>query len=146
VTFLYLQLPDHTGPARPRVMLVDDHGPLRAHLKEALAEYGIEVVAEADDGALATLIAPLIGPAVILMDVRMPGQGGIETTEQLRLVGVDSPVLILTGFPDLAIEQAALRAGASRVLVKGVPVEEIVEAIREAWARIPRLWAGGLRS
>lgn len=142
---MYLRLPHDAGPAHPRVMLVDDHGPLRTQLREGLTEQGIIVVAEADAGGLAVLMGPLLGPAVIVMDVRMPDLNGIETLQQLRLLGVEAPVLMFTGFPDPGIEEAARSAGAADVFVKGISIEDLAEAVRQAWKQAATQWWAGHR-
>jgi DNA-binding NarL/FixJ family response regulator len=126
------------GTPGPRVLLVDDHAPMRRQIRELLEEAGATVVGEAGNGDQAVPAAWLSKPDVILMDVRMPpGPNGIEATRRLRDTGVTVPILILTGFPDAGIAEAARDAGASGVLVKGVSGEEIVAAVRQAWAGAP---------
>jgi DNA-binding NarL/FixJ family response regulator len=121
----------------PRVLLVDDHAPLRRQLRDLLEDAGIQVIAEAADGAEAVPAAWLADPDVIVMDVRMPpGPNGIEATRRMRATGVRAPILILTGYPDPGIAEAAHDAGANGVLLKGDPPEELATAIRQAWAGV----------
>jgi DNA-binding NarL/FixJ family response regulator len=127
-----------SGARSPRVLVVDDHAPMRRQIRELLEEAGASVVAEAGSGDQAVPAAWLSKPDVIIMDVRMPpGPNGIEATRRLRETGISVPILILTGFPDAGIAEAARDAGASGVLVKGVPGEEIVAAVRQVWAGEP---------
>jgi DNA-binding NarL/FixJ family response regulator len=118
-----------------RVLLVDDHAPLRRQLRDLLHDAGIQVIAEAANGAEAVPAAWLADPDVIVMDVRMPpGPNGIEATQRMRATGVHAPILILTGYPDPGVAEAAHAAGANGVLLKGIPPEELAAAIRQAWA------------
>ena len=110
-----------------RVLIADDQPLARAGFKAVLeATGGVQVVAEAQDGAQAVELARRHDPDVVLMDVRMPGTDGIEATRRMP----NQKVLILTtfGLDDYIIE--ALRAGASGFLLKDAPVEELVRAVR----------------
>ena len=110
-----------------RVLIVDDQPLARAGFRAVLEASGaIEVVAEAESGEHAVELARRQDPDVVLMDVRMPGMDGIETTRRMPR----QKVLILTtfGLDEYIIE--ALRAGASGFLLKDAPVEELVRAVR----------------
>ena len=114
-----------------RVLLVDDQPLLRAGFRMILeGENDIEVVGEAADGVEAIDAALRLHPDVVLMD--MPNLDGVEATRRLAGPGEDEPVkvLILTTFDldEYVIE--ALRAGASGFLLKDVPPEDLVTAIR----------------
>jgi DNA-binding NarL/FixJ family response regulator len=114
-----------------RVLLADDQELVRSgfRLMLDLAE-GIEVVGEAGDGREAVRLAKELQPDVVLMDVRMPEQDGIEATRRLRQAGVDSRVLVLTTFDLDEYVYAAVRAGASGFLLKDAPREQLVTAVR----------------
>jgi DNA-binding NarL/FixJ family response regulator len=86
----------------------------------------MEVVAEAADGEQAVALARRLAPDVVLMDIRMPLLDGIEATR--RLVGHRVLILTTFGLDDYIIE--ALRAGASGFILKDVPTEELVRAVR----------------
>jgi RNA polymerase sigma factor (sigma-70 family) len=88
------------------------------------------VVAEAADGNDALRMVELYSPDVVLMDVRMPGLDGIEATRSITASGSLSHVLILTTFDLDEYAFSALRAGASGFLLKDVPPNELVQAIR----------------
>lgn len=114
-----------------RLMLVDDHDVLREGLKFLLrAEPDLAVVSEAGDGdeALEKLDASL--PDVVLLDVKMPNLGGLETLRRIRERWPRLPVLILTMHDDPEYVEQALQAGASGYLLKTITREELVRAVR----------------
>jgi DNA-binding NarL/FixJ family response regulator len=116
-----------------RVLLVDDQPLLRAGFRMILeGESDIEVVGEATDGVEAIDATLRLHPDVVLMDIRMPNLDGVEATRRLAGPGVDEPVkvLILTTFDLDEYVVEALRAGASGFLLKDVPPEDLVTAIR----------------
>ena len=113
-----------------RVLLADDQGLVRAGFRMILrAEPDIEVVGEAGDGAEAVSRARETSPDVVLMDIRMPGVDGVEATRRIAVTG-GPRVLVLTTFDLDEYVYEALRAGASGFLLKDVPEEQLVAAIR----------------
>ena len=113
-----------------RVLLADDQGLVRAGFRMILrAEPDIEVVGEAGDGAEAVTRARETSPDVVLMDIRMPGVDGVEATRRIAVAG-GPRVLVLTTFDLDEYVYEALRAGASGFLLKDVPEEQLVAAIR----------------
>jgi DNA-binding NarL/FixJ family response regulator len=114
-----------------RVLLVDDDALIRAGVRAVLgAEPDLDVAGEAADGAEVVPLARRLRPDVVLMDVRMPAVDGIRATE-LLLREPDPPrVLVLTTFENDEYVYDALRAGASGFLLKRVPPQEIVDAVR----------------
>ncbi len=120
-------------PVTIRVLLVDDQPLLRKGFRLILeAEPDLEVVGEAPDGQAALAAAERLRPDVVLMDIRMPVLDGVAATRRLAGPGVASPVkvLILTTFDLDEYVVEALRAGASGFLLKDVPPEDLVAAIR----------------
>jgi DNA-binding NarL/FixJ family response regulator len=114
---------------RIRVMLVDDHVLVREGLRGILEQQpDIEVVAEAGDGEAALVLAMDLEPDAVLMDVRMPVMDGIEATRRLRAAHPQMPVLVLSAFPDFALE--ALRAGAAGYVMKSGRARQLVAALR----------------
>jgi DNA-binding NarL/FixJ family response regulator len=113
------------------VLIVDDDPLVRAGLTMMLGGTpDIRVVAEAGDG---TEVLPLVdrhAPAVVLMDIRMPGMDGLAATEALRARGRAPEVIVLTTFDADRHVLRALRAGAAGFLLKDTPPEEIVAAVR----------------
>ena len=113
-----------------RVLIADDQSLVRTGFSMILDATGdIEVVGEAADGAAALTMARALRPDVVLMDVRMPNLDGVEATRRLVEAG-DAKVLILTTFDLDAHLFAAIRAGASGFLLKAVPPDDLVTAIR----------------
>jgi len=114
-----------------RVLIADDQALVRAGFRMIIdAEADIEVVGEADDGLTALELASQLEPDVVLMDVRMPGLGGIDATSRLLQRGSRAHVLVLTTFDRDEYVFEALRAGASGFLLKTAPPDRLVEAIR----------------
>ena len=111
-----------------RVLLVDDQPLLRKGFRMVLeSEPDLEVAGEAADGVEAIAEAARTRPDVVLMDIRMPNLDGVEAT---RRIAPESKVLILTTFDLDEYVYEALRAGASGFLLKDVPPEDLIAAIR----------------
>ena len=114
-----------------RVLLADDHAVLRAGLRALLEkEPGLVVVGEAGTGNEAVALAKTARPHVVLMDLAMPGIGGIEATRRIVALGLGVKVLVLTGLPQELQLSDALEAGASGFMQKIAPVEQLTRAIR----------------
>jgi DNA-binding NarL/FixJ family response regulator len=116
-----------------RVLLADDQALIRAGFAALVRSAGdMEVVGEAADGEDALALARSSRPDVVLMDIRMPGTDGISATGLIAADTdlVDVKVLVLTTFEDDDLVLAALRAGASGFLGKGVEPVELLDAIR----------------
>jgi DNA-binding NarL/FixJ family response regulator len=117
-----------------RVLIVDDHALLRDAIRVALELAGHEIVGEAGDGYEAIRLAEELRPAIVLMDVSLPGIDGIEATRRLIVRGSESRVVILTMHGDPALVARAVRAGASAYLTKGFSMPEVVEAVEKVAA------------
>jgi DNA-binding NarL/FixJ family response regulator len=114
-----------------RVVVADDHPIVREGLVALLGSLeGFEVVGVAADGAAAVREVVTSRPDVAVMDLQMPGLGGVEATRQIAKVAPDVAVLVLTMHEGDDSVLAALRAGARGYLVKGAEQEEIARAIR----------------
>ena len=113
-------------------MLVDDHTLLREALRRALESEGMRVVAETGDSDQVAPVAESARPDVVVMDIALPGQGGIAATRQLheRMPGL--PVVVLSMFADQATVDAAMDAGAVGYLMKDCTTGELVGALRSA--------------
>jgi len=119
------------GRREVRVLLADDHAVLRAGLRALLEkEPGLVVVGEAGSGSEAVAMAKTTRPHVVLMDLAMPGKGGIEATRRIVALGLGAKVLVLTALPQELQLSEALEAGASGFMRKIAPVEELTRAIR----------------
>lgn len=114
-----------------RVLLVDDQELIRAGLRGILrSRFGFEVVGELGSGAGVVEAVAACRPHVVVMDVRMPDVDGVTATTTLRDHPDAPPVLVLTTFEDDEVLAAALRAGAAGFLLKGVPAEDLMRAVR----------------
>ncbi|WP_137991346.1 response regulator [Streptomyces vilmorinianum] len=115
-----------------RVLIADDQMMVRQGFTVLLdAEPGIEVVGQAVDGADAVAQVAELDPDVVLMDIRMPGTGGIEATRLItEAAGATVKVLVLTTFDLDEYVYEALRAGASGFLLKDASADELAHAVR----------------
>jgi DNA-binding NarL/FixJ family response regulator len=115
-----------------KVVIVDDQSLVRAGFRMVLASQpDIDVVGEAADGAEALRVVAGSKPDIVVMDIRMPIMDGVEATRRLCAGDPGGPrVLVLTTFDTDADAFAALQAGASGFLLKNVPPEELLAAIR----------------
>jgi DNA-binding NarL/FixJ family response regulator len=114
-----------------RIVIVDDSACSRAALTALLSTVPhAQVVGTAGNGIDAVRLVDESAPDVVLMDVRMPGMDGVEATRQIKASHPDTKVILLTVCA--AYREVGLAAGADRFLVKGGPVEELVEAINAA--------------
>ena len=117
--------------AEIRVLIADDHAVVRQGLRTFLElQDDIEVVADVADGEAALRAAREHEPDVVLMDLVMPGMGGVEAIRGLREVRPEARVLVLTSFLDDEKLFPAVRAGAAGYLLKDVEPAELVRAIR----------------
>jgi len=124
--------------SRLRVMLVDDHALVRMGFRMLLANHPeIEVVAEADTGEQACADYPRTLPDVVVMDLTMPGMGGLEAVRRLLAQDPKARVLALSAHEDTAHPRRVLRAGALGYLAKRSAPEALLEAIRAVAAHKP---------
>lgn len=118
------------------VVLVEDNDVFREALQLMLdVTPDIRVVAAVSDGESALDICPRVDPDVVLVDYRLPGLDGVETTAALRSVCPRASVVVLTATVESGEQQALLDAGAISCLTKDRGVDEIVGAIRDAAGR-----------
>jgi two-component system invasion response regulator UvrY len=126
--------------ANIRVLLVDDHAIVREGYRRLMEKQpGIEVVAEAENAAAGYQAYKASSPDVAVVDISMPGRGGIDLVRQLRQWDPDARVLIFSMHATAAYAQQAFRAGAKGYVTKSSPPDILVSAIRTVYAGRPAI-------
>jgi DNA-binding NarL/FixJ family response regulator len=126
-----------------RIAIIDDHAIVRTGLRQYFSEQvDFTVVAEAGNGRDAVDIVRKGDVDVILMDLSMPDQSGVDALAAIKARAPDLPVLILSGFPEEHYATTLLRQGASGYLNKDCDPEEIVKAIRTVYRGRKYITAG----
>ncbi|WP_085317874.1 response regulator [Derxia lacustris] len=118
-------------PIRIRVAICDDHAIVRAGFRQFIADQAdMEVTAEAETGRAALDIARSGRCDVLLLDISMPGQNGVDTLRAIKAGQPELPVLILSGYPEENYALSLMKMGASGYLRKDVDPDEVLRAIR----------------
>ena len=129
------------GPAvtdRLSVVVVDDAPDVRRLLRTRLRVSGLfDVVAEGADGAEAVALAMQHQPALMLLDVSMPGTDGLEALPQVVAESPGTRVVMFTGFEEHGLAEQALKLGAAAFLEKGIALETLIERLVEIAGRTP---------
>jgi len=124
-----------TGGRPIRLLVVDDHPVVRDGLAGMLrGDPDFTVVGEAGDGVEAIERARELEPDVVLMDLRMPRMGGVTSIARLAQEGIAARVLVLTTYDTDSDVLPAIEAGATGYLLKDAPREELIRAVRAAFA------------
>lgn len=113
------------------ILIADDHELVRTGLRRLLEELDCEIVAEAASGEEAVEATRVHKPDIALIDIHMPGIGGLEATQKLQRVHPDCRVVILTAHPEGPLPRALLEIGVAGFLTKGCSVDEMHEALRK---------------
>jgi two-component system NarL family response regulator len=118
-----------------RVLVVDDHPPMRMGLVALIkSQPGMDVVAEASDGEEAIEVYEDVKPDIVLMDLRMPGIGGVEAILAIRKKHLDARVIVLSTYDADEDIYRAMQSGAMSYLLKDMSTEEIAATIRSVHA------------
>ncbi len=118
-----------------KVLVVDDHDLVRMGITRMLSDVpGLSIVGEADSGESAITQARALKPDVVLMDVRMPGIGGLEATRKLLQHDRSIKIIAVTACDEEPFPTRLMQAGASGYVTKGAALEEMVNAIRKVAA------------
>ncbi len=118
-----------------RTLITDDHEMFRCGLGRLLGDVvAIDVVGQAASGEESVELCRELVPDVVLMDLVMPGIGGMEATRRIMRLEEDIRVVILTGYSEEPFPQQALKAGACGYVTKSSSLEQLVTAIRRAFA------------
>lgn len=113
------------------VLVVDDHDLVRMGIGRMLEDVkGIKVIGEASSGEEAVNKVRELHPNVVLMDVKMPGIGGLEATRKITRLDPDLKILAVTVCEEEPYPSRLLQAGAAGYITKGAPLDEMVQAIR----------------
>ncbi len=119
--------------AKKKILLVDDHEVVRLGLKSLLEHHEqFEVVAEASTAQEAIEMVEKYHPDVVLMDIRLPGQSGIDACEEITERWPDVRVVILTSYAEDEMLFSAIRAGASGYVLKQIEADGLITAIEAA--------------
>ena len=122
----------NTQNKKVRILVAEDETIIRLDLVEMLTEAGYEVVAQAENGAVAVELAKLHNPDLAILDVKMPEMDGITAAEQIILI---APVLMLTAFSQRDLVERARDAGVMAYVVKPLSINDLVPAIEIAISR-----------
>lgn len=113
-----------------RVLLIDDHALFRIGLLELLERRGIEVIDAVGDADVGLQLARDCAPDVVLMDLRMPGESGIDLVRKMRQLGIDRRVAMLTTSTDERDVVDSLQAGVNGYLLKDMEPDDLVAALQ----------------
>lgn len=118
-----------------RVLLVDDHAVVRAGYRLLLQqEPGVEVVAEAESGEVACRCYADLDPDVVVMDLALPGMGGLEAIKRIRMRDADARILVFSMHEEPMFVERALAAGAAGYVTKRSAPEALVAALKQVAA------------
>jgi DNA-binding NarL/FixJ family response regulator len=115
-----------------RVLIVDDHDLFRSGLRNLLGEEGVQVIGEAASGKEALQIVRELAPDVVVMDLNMPGMGGVEATRHISTIAPLTRVVMLTISDQDNDVIDAILAGACGYLLKDASIQELIAGIRAA--------------
>ena len=115
-----------------KVLLVDDHAVVREGYKNLLENYpDIEVVAEAPSGEIACKLYVDFNPDVVIMDLSMPGMGGLEAIRRISARDPEAKILVFSMHEDTVFVEQALQAGARGYISKSSAASDLIEALQE---------------
>src|ERR671936_2094903 len=115
-----------------RVLIVDDHDLFRTGLRNLLEEQSVEIVGEAASGAEAVKAVRELAPDVVVMDLNMPGMGGVEATRHISSIAPLTRVVMLTISDEDTDVMDAILAGACGYLLKDSSIQELISGIESA--------------
>ncbi|GAB1259852.1 response regulator [Aurantivibrio plasticivorans] len=113
-----------------KILVVDDHDLVRMGISRMLQDVdGFDVVGEAKSGEEALQLARTLSPKVVLMDVKMPGMGGLEATKKLLQLDPEIKIIAVTACDDDLYPERLMKAGAMGYMTKGAQLDEMISAI-----------------
>src|SRR5882672_115722 len=120
-------------PARPRVLLADDHPGVVKALSRLLS-FDCDVVGTVSDGSEVAEAADNLQPIVVVVDVGLPNVNGLDVCREITRNSPRARVIVMSGMLDHDVTRAARMAGASEVFDKAAMGDQLVVAIKEAWS------------
>src|SRR5215813_5311779 len=114
-----------------RILLVDDHALVRQGLRSLLEREGIRIVGEAADGLEATELARTLTPDIVVMDISMPSQNGLNAAREIHKACPDCKVILLTQHSEDMYVADALEAGVAGYVLKSQASSDLLHAIRQ---------------
>jgi DNA-binding NarL/FixJ family response regulator len=127
-----LQASDERQTESLRVLIVDDHDLFRTGLRNLLEEQGVQIVGEAASGTEAVKIVRDLAPDVVVMDLNMPGMGGVDATRHITSIAPLTRVVMLTISEEDSDVMDAILAGACGYLLKDSSIQDLMAGIRAA--------------
>jgi DNA-binding NarL/FixJ family response regulator len=127
-----LQAAEERQPESLRVLIADDHDLFRTGLRNLLEEQGVQIVGEAASGSEAVRIVREIAPDVVVMDLNMPGMGGVDATRHITAIAPLTRVVMLTISDQDNDVMDAILAGACGYLLKDSSIQDLMAGIRAA--------------
>ena len=119
------------GPSMARVLIADDHAAVRAGMRQFLSDDpAVSDIAEAENGQEAMSLLRASRFDVLILDINMPGRGGLDILKHVRVAHPDTHVLVVSGFPEHQYAVNVLKGGASGYLSKESSPNELVKAVR----------------
>ena len=120
---------------RIRILIADDHPIVRQGLQVLLeSQPDLELIAQAENGEKAVRLANKLQPDVIVMDLQMPVKDGLTAVDEILRAYASIQILVLTSFPDDAKVLEAVKVGATGVILKDSPPDQLLAAIRTVYA------------
>jgi DNA-binding NarL/FixJ family response regulator len=113
-----------------RVLIADDHEVVRTGIKSILADTDIEVVGEATSGEQTVTMALELNPDIVVLDIRMPGNDGLNALGRIKLDRPNMPILVLSTYDNPTYVARAVALGANGYLLKTASQEEVVDAVK----------------
>ena len=118
----------------PIVYIVDDDREVRAGLESLIRSIGLRAASFASALEFQNTVRPDV-PSCLVLDVRMPGQSGLELQHQMRSTGIDIPIIFITGHGDIPMTVRAMKQGAMEFLTKPVRGQDLLDAVQKAIER-----------
>lgn len=142
------KLTTNFGESMIKVLVVDDHDLVRMGITRMLADSpDIQVIADADNGETAILLAKNQQPDVVLLDVNMPNMDGLEVTKRLMQIDKNSKILAVSSLASQPYPAMLIKAGVTGYITKGTPLDEMIKVSKKshkAGVILVQMWQSNL--